>query len=830
MADAIDMRIFLKKFFNVHRLHDMQDNDYERWVRFEDFVSKNNMTDNMKKWAGYLEKDAAGNYLREPPKDGFFKIQDYPDIDTLTDEDFERLYLACQTAFDGLKKNRNAYIDETKVYNFINNYYNVFADKSSTSIARSSTEDEITKLAELLENIISNYPGKANELQYLLQTEMKSPLKNFLEDVKNHKYNKDNDFQSVLKNVARTFKKSPYGSTGAANDAIQKLLNDLLKEEKDDTKRSKLESLIKSVKANSIDNEYGAWTEARISEKAKSEFKDKYPDIFKELYKEQKILDAFKQYEGENKQISATIEKTKEDMNYADPKSKDFVAKKREEELTLPQQIQKWASDTYENYLAKYSKFKGDRTFMNASAGEICKAFDKEKIKPIDGLDKVLKTKDAIAKRLQNDVETRDAFDWFAKTLQELKDDPKTSKAFEGALKSGRQLKSLVREIIIMAAEADDPKVTKKAKTALEILSVIKYGNTVSKIMDTIKGDKELFTLLSNKDLSWNKNEGVQFITKAMDKTFRAAFIGFGYGATFLVNNIRKSGSKFNKKYGKDPTGQRMQEASKRWGADHAADKKALENAKQNAETAKAGQEKKRNDAMAAMGMKKHDQLGAKEKSLEKAKEDYGNIDAKVAPVRNQIDSYNNMLTLLDEFDYLDMQKNAVADPEIAKQLAAQQADILKQMYKEHQYDLQELTTYGYDPANNNLRDVLEKQKDKLENDPDYQANVSKLGTLESSIYSRQEAINKYKKATAEIKALDETIEKDNKKINDFDKNHKNVYEELMGYWDFLETGRDLHTGPLYTRRFASSKANQARRLPKVLEAYNKFQSGYHTI
>ena len=46
---------------------------------------------------------------------------------------------------------------------------------------------------------------------------------------------------------------------------------------------------------------------------------------------------------------------------------------------------------------------------------------------------------------------------------------------------------------------------------------------------------------LSDKNLSWNKNEGIQFVTKAFDKTVKAAFLGVGYGVTFARNKIMMS-------------------------------------------------------------------------------------------------------------------------------------------------------------------------------------------------------------------------------------------------------------------------------------------------
>ena len=831
---AMTNKEFLKKFFNIQRLNDMQDNDYERWVRFEDFVSKNNMTDNMKKWAGYLEKDPADptKYKREPEPDGFFKIQDYPNIDELSDEDLKELYLACQVAFEGLHKNQDAYSDNAKVYNFINHYYSTFSAKQSTLQAYGSTEKQITELKNFLNNILIKQAASTtsadtkvaiNATIYRIESIFRSSsefrtlgIKGFVNKLNSTDYNKDNKFQELLQNVARLFNKHNQNN-------LEQELKDLERAD------PSLTNQITNLKSNNIFG-YDSWFEADIDHNALADFKTKYSTIFKELYKEQKIFDAFKQHEGEDKQISAAIEKTKADMDYTNPESKDFIAPKREEELTVPQQIQKWASKTYENYFAKYSKFKGDRIYLSETSGKICKALDKANIKPTDGLKKILENEKNIKTALQNDVDGREAFGWLAETLKELQADPDTAKAFEGALKSGRQMKSLVKEIIIKAAEADDPKVTAKAKIALEVLSVIKYGNTTSKIMDAIKSDKELFNFMSNEKLSWNKNEGVKIITGAMDKTIRAAFIGVGYGATILWNTARKTGSKFDQKFmdnKKDKTGQRMKQASESWETDHLTAKTELENQKANAETSKVAQEAKRS----ATGISNEEDLANKEKALNKRINLKNKLESRIAPINAKLETYNSMLDMVKNYNYLEWQKGATTDPEISKKLSANQADILAQL-KEYQYELDELGfTLGATFDMSTLESRINTEITTLTSDPRYQNTLRNLNTVSDRIYESQDAINKYKKATAEIEALEETIKKDEKKLGSWDEDHANVYEELMAYWDFLETGRDSHTGPLYTRRFASAENNQKRlndpKDSKILKLYSEFRNNY---
>ena len=130
-------------------------------------------------------------------------------------------------------------------------------------------------------------------------------------------------------------------------------------------------------------------------------------------------------------------------------------------------------------------------------------------------------------------------FDWFTKTMTSIK--AKMPKAFEGALRNGRQMRAVISELIKTAVENGKEK---EAKTAMEVLSVIRYGFTTSKIMDTLKETD--FTLFSDSKLSWNKNEATQFITKALDKSVKFAFMGIGYGITIAGNAIWQSGIKYN--------------------------------------------------------------------------------------------------------------------------------------------------------------------------------------------------------------------------------------------------------------------------------------------
>ena len=90
-----------------------------------------------------------------------------------------------------------------------------------------------------------------------------------------------------------------------------------------------------------------------------------------------------------------------------------------------------------------------------------------------------------------------------------------------------------------------------KAKTALEVLSVAKYGLTCSRTFDNLKEVTKDMSILSDDKLSWNKNEGIKFVTKALDKTAGLAIRGIGLAATGLHNFIQHRRTKIGKNIGK---------------------------------------------------------------------------------------------------------------------------------------------------------------------------------------------------------------------------------------------------------------------------------------
>lgn len=415
-----------------------------------------------------------------------------------------------------------------------------------------------------------------------------------------------------------------------------------------------------------------------------------------------------------------------------------------------------------------------------------------------------------------------DHFEWMTKTLGELKDT--MPKAFAGALKNGGQMRALVSELIINAVRENK---IDEAKTMMEVLSVVKYGYTTSKIMDTLRADKELFTIFSDKDLSWNKNEGVQFVTNAMDKSIRFAFLTVGYAVTGIGNAIRLNGSKFNGKTG------RMKKSHDAWVEKNEAaraDAVAHRNTENAIDKTKKASFESTLSALAAAGINadniddKKTDLETAKKAAEDAKEKYDRTEKRyndAADIINQDQQLSdNSTALRNDIKKLDaeIKKREVAlasgatfaalPPATASAMANQLMQEKISLENEKQEKEQQRTQIVQqrvdlrprasaarraEPARKSARDTAKSAYDTA------QAYVDDLGAK----------IEDFENATARIKEYDERIKKRNDTVNNWDKDHQDKYKELMAYWDLLETGRDSHTGPMYSWALGNAKKKQ---------------------
>ena len=492
----------------------------EQFVHFCNFVDADDLGGHMKLWKEeLLERDPTdrSRYLKDAA--GLYIRKDLPDPESgewaLTPEEWEKFFKAFNNAFQAMDASKKSFKYEKKPNDFLKKYFGNEGQLFSYAIADGAAE---IKIAELLDILTKYETGMKQLLKVGGQLNDDFTWKDLIDGINSKKYNKDPKFRKKMVDVAEAI----------AYDTL--------------TVPSTVLSMVgHKLNFDAISNGF----ENSVINPAKMiQFKLVYSDLMKELYTN---AAAFKYFSASDPtKISKSLNEAKEVIDYNNPESKDYISPKRADELTLPQRISEWWDDTYSNYLEKYLKLSPDRMFFSPYAKAIFKEIDKLKIKPTDGLGKIIENSDKISGELKKKYKKApDHFDWFIKTLKELKASMGKGKAFEKALQNGRLVNKIVQEIIVKAIRENK---IDEAKTAMELLATLRYTLTSSKIMDAFS--KSDLTIFSDKNLSWNKNEGISFVTSAMDGGLKATLKLVGYTLTGLGNIINRTGTKFKGKVG----------------------------------------------------------------------------------------------------------------------------------------------------------------------------------------------------------------------------------------------------------------------------------------
>ncbi|MBO5696636.1 MAG: hypothetical protein J6S06_03920, partial [Alphaproteobacteria bacterium] len=90
-----------------------------------------------------------------------------------------------------------------------------------------------------------------------------------------------------------------------------------------------------------------------------------------------------------------------------------------------------------------------------------------------------------------------------------------------------------------------------------------------------------------------------------------------------------------------------------------------------------------------------------------------------------------------------------------------------------------------------------------------------------------QACIDEFYAAQRRVNELNEQIDRRNRIVNEWDAEHKNMYDELIQFWDFIETGRDSRTGPFYNRFKLSKKNAQKDFNAQKSNIFNQYAQNY---
>lgn len=717
----------------------------EQFVHFCDFIKSGETAGHMKEWSdNLLEKDSSGKLVEYA---GLYVRKDLPDADTeLDDTEWEKFFRAFQNAFQAMDANKKSFKYEKKPNDFLNKYFGTSGQLFSYTTANPAAE---TKILELL-NLLETYSDK-----------LKPMLRNYFNDdfswddlidgINSKKYNADPKFRDRMTSIAEAL---AYDTQIPQNSVVYSLIS-------------------RKLDFSAISD---GFTGQKISGAKMTQFKLVYNDLLNELYTNSKAFEFFSA--SDPTKISKSLNEAKGRLEYNDPNSKDYISPKRSDKLTLPQKVSEWWDKTYSNYLRKYVSLRPDVLFFTPQANAIFKEIDKLHLNPADGLGKVLENADKISGALKKKYKKApDHFDWFVKTLTEMRDTMGGGKAFAKALSNGHSMHILVEQIIIKAVRENK---VDEAKTTLEMLPVLRYAYTTSKVMDAF--NKSDLTIFSDKDLSWNKNEAMKFITNAMDKGIKKALQLFGYTLTIAGNIIKRRGTKFNGHMGKEI-------------------KKACD----------------------ATLQTQNSQLQHTKDSLDKYKSEHDVKETELASLRAAGDEtyWDNEISI-----YTPLKDTAKINFDTSVQSAVLHLSTVLGSGTPISPDVNKLDNILNKLSSNEFADITgdvsgiapgtpeRTLADKILADQStYKTNFT---GLENARTKRQELTD----ATNELNIYNDLITKTEQTIADWDKNHTDKYRELMAYWDICNSG--------FNKSWFGSRDEQQKKFVKNSQtAFNTYLNNY---
>lgn len=802
---ATDMKNFLYDYFALRNMQSMSDGVLNH---LNGLIKKNEYpNDTVKSWKNKFLEPV------DPAKpDGKKKIKGkdkLPDINSLTPDEFEELYRSFYAVFNSMSQNIDSYTGEgnLKTREFIENYFGKDKVFEPTPIQK-KTKDEISQFVNLLLNNTDALTASGVERDEL------SILRSIQKDQSNidkpktrnllfrliRGISRDIQWGNIPENVANLF----------ASVGLDDILNELNKPE----------------------------TITRVKLQL---FKDNYIKIFETLYSKDKIYAVFKENEGNDKTISRQIDTALSDTDYTGKiNDKNYIAPKYEEDLNLKQTINKALDNTYKNVLKKYLTLHRDNLFIKPEAKAIFGALDKEKIKPTDGINKILEKAGDITNSLKGKEPFNAAkhFEWMINILKSLKNNGK-GKTLEAALRNQRQLRSIVEEIVIEALSGKEKKV-KEAKTAMEVLSVMQYGLFTSRTMDAInKTDMNIF---SDKGLSWNKNDGIQFVTKAVDRTLKAGLQLGGYALTAAINGSRRIGSNLRNsdrlvkqseirkkelekdKIDWDSTKQTEDAVDKKTISDNdiriqnssIKDDTELSNAKTKLKLERAIEEANRQAFnVAEENFARWEQYKSNYERLMQISVERVTISRGIGRLKAELQAMSN--PVLDQQAELEAKIKKQELLRTKKQLdnLEKEADNLKARYPGIRTDKATgkiiIVPYNKFMYQKDTYGNAKMRRDKAEQV--YTISKNANDALDKHIYDYEDG-NEQKKAAQD--RLDKRAEKDKKWSND----NKNEYLELMAYWDFLQTGKTKNLFRFNTKKL-QDKMDKGK-MQTMLDSWNK--------
>ena len=767
-------------------------------ARFDDFVKKDSLTDTMRLWRDkYMHLDN-GVYVEN-------NMPDTTRTSDLPDDVAKELFLVCQNAFVGMNSAMSSFKDTDPLsVAFVNEYFGT-GKLFNISKASTSCEEGITEILELIKSnpSIKQWVSQAKDEDGNKIFDNQNALEDFLRKCDSKDYNTNGKVQSKIKKVAGAFQRAtwngvadtplaPIGELQHLNDVIA---SDAFAMDPDSIDSTKLTEFRENIlpRNNTTDNGYNT-------------------GILQTLYRSKTIRDKFAKHD--NGVITGIINKAETEIDYQKKDSANYVAPKVNDSLNPLQQLEKWCSDTYADTLKKYEELRGAPLFFFPESEDIFRAIDKEKIKPADGLNTVLDKASSIQNRLNASPQAKLYFNWFLETINEVKAD--IPKAIEGAWKDGQQMRTVIDKIILRAAAPnnDDPHAMQKAMVAMEIMNAMKYGMLTGRLVEALKQTD--FSLFSDDKLSWNKNEGIQFVTKALDKSIRAAFIGIGYVATFARNKIMlsKARTKYKDKHNQNGTaiGDAFQEQESIRQSQQAIQNQDLRNEISSIRQGISDSEQDLND-LATDGIDSNTISGKEQDvqnyktSLDAQQTNENSFQEKMGILRHKMELERDISNLTAEItstspdslqDRITKAEAKYRNPDTYRDMPTRKKEELgEQLYDEWKNLEKQL--------NDKRQELADKNNELTTNSTNF-ANAKTYITAhrgdhityrhtEKKYNSLKEKTKKFREATANLQEQNEVLRAKNDAMQNWDKEHCNKVFLLQKFWNELQSGHEKSFG-----------------------------------
>ncbi len=703
MAEFDNVKKFIQEYCKILHLANMPAATRER---FDKYAEAKDFNGNMKRWPDLLE-------AADKVNDG-----DFDALPTMPDDKWKDLYFYFQDIFENMAQHKDdfKYKDETTL-KFFNTWFGDDKLFKPSQPAVPGLEDRLTHFAKFLRHNKSQLSLIFNKKSRYLYLPEDFDYDSFVNDIEAGKYIKDPDLRDTLFEIVKYTQRYANGENSFYSDWPQNLKYDFTQPTEDGKLALPLD------------------TDEWFATKYNPAFKYRAKEIFNRLLTSSVVREDFTNYDHKGK-VAKHIATAINETDYDNKDSKDFVAPVYEDKKNVWQKIGDKIDDFKQDHIDPWTNvLRGSRRFFTPYSKEILEAFSKaknkdgKKLKPTDGLQGVLDYAEAITKKLvAKSPKGKAHFDWLVGKLKIYAEEK--PKAFAGAFKRSWQLKAIVSQLIVDGIQ--EGKVA-EAKSAMEVLSTMKYGVFTSRTVDALK--KEDFTMLSDKGLSWNKYEPVRLVTTAIDKTAKYAMLAVGRGVAAVRNGIFRSRTKFRGKT------KYFQAAEDVW--------------------------KKRNNV--------------------------GNMEAALENLTNELESTTTQQTLLNTqiagFGGRDAMQS---DIDAYSKLEDENKGLEKQL-KDAQYQLSisgNEETPITDPATGKsikLKDLIEQLTSKMDANQDLLDNDAEKINGYRTLLKESDDVNDRVTGLNEQKASMQSVQ------DTWADDHKDKYVELMAFWDTLETFNKSH-------------------------------------